>query len=302
MASVSAFHPSLSYLFLLSATPRGRRRRAASPSRPHSITRKITVSTSRGVKSQKKTLRPPDVWLMMHASSAVLLLLPMMVFAIGFGPGPGPVAIALLSLGQHDVNGFASYGFGVPRRRTVFRRPIGGATGVNHRPLVSSLGLGEGPMEDYPLNEMFQKAVVLQRSGDREGALAEYTRFLRVAISNDVDPELFAEVYANVGAIYAMQSKGEADKEARANLREQAKDAFQEAVKYRPSLGSAWCNLALLLLAEGKDMGGDADPSSVIKEARSCCERALAIDNDVEQSRELAYRLIRDIDNLTKGR
>ena len=122
------------------------------------------------------------------------------------------------------------------------------------------------------------------------------------ASSHNRNGSVFAEVYANVGAIYAMQSKGEADKEVTANLREQAKVAFQEAVRHRPSLGSAWCNLALLLLAEGKDMGEEADPSSIIKEARSCCERALAIDNDVEQSRELAYRLIRDIDNLTKKR
>mmetsp|Transcript_38423 Transcript_38423/g.91987 ORF Transcript_38423/g.91987 Transcript_38423/m.91987 type:complete len:218 (-) Transcript_38423:42-695(-) len=217
-----------------------------------------------------------------------------MVFGVRFGL----VAIALLS--ARFANGF--------RFVVLSRTPPGGVT-HRHRPSLRSasgssvsLRLGESPQEEQPLNQIFQKAVVLQRSGDREGALDEYTRFLRVAISNDVDPELFAEVYANVGAIYAMQSKGEADKGARAKLRDRAKSAFQEAVRHRPSLGSAWCNLALLLLAEGKDMGGHADPSSIIKEARSCCERALAIDNDVEQSRELAYRLIRDIDNLTKKR
>jgi len=58
-------------------------------------------------------------------------------------------------------------------------------------------------IEDVPLNQIFQKAVVLQRMGDRTGCLAEYERFITVAKSNDVDPCLYAEVYANIGAIYA---------------------------------------------------------------------------------------------------
>lgn len=46
-------------------------------------------------------------------------------------------------------------------------------------------------MEEVPLNQIFQKAVVLQRSGDRDGALREYTQFLKVAESHDVDPSLY---------------------------------------------------------------------------------------------------------------
>jgi hypothetical protein len=46
-------------------------------------------------------------------------------------------------------------------------------------------------IDDIPLNQIFQKAVVLQRSGDRSGALREYEQFLRVAKSHDVDPSLY---------------------------------------------------------------------------------------------------------------
>ena len=46
-------------------------------------------------------------------------------------------------------------------------------------------------IDDIPLNQIFQKAVVLQRSGDRYGALREYDQFLRVAKSHDVDPSLY---------------------------------------------------------------------------------------------------------------
>ena len=42
-----------------------------------------------------------------------------------------------------------------------------------------------------PLNQIFQKAVVLQRSGDRSGALREYKQFVKVANSQDVDPSLY---------------------------------------------------------------------------------------------------------------
>ena len=46
-------------------------------------------------------------------------------------------------------------------------------------------------MEEVPLNQIFQKAVVLQRMGDRSGALGEYDQFLKVAESHDVDPSLY---------------------------------------------------------------------------------------------------------------
>jgi len=53
-------------------------------------------------------------------------------------------------------------------------------------------------MEEIPLNQIFQKAVVLQRSGDRSGALREYQHFLKVAESNEVDPSLYVSFRCDV--------------------------------------------------------------------------------------------------------
>ena len=107
-----------------------------------------------------------------------------------------------------------------------------------------------------------------------------------------------------MGAIYAMQGKGDTNDETKNNSRTKAKEAFKEAVKYRPSLGSAWCNLALLTMAEGKDMGNSISDQSkvldILKEARQCCERALGIDNDDEKSRALANKLVGDIDSMMR--
>jgi tetratricopeptide (TPR) repeat protein len=106
-----------------------------------------------------------------------------------------------------------------------------------------------------------------------------------------------------MGALYAMEGKGEdVDSNTKQQMREKAKSSFKKAVQFRPGLGSAWVNLALLMLAEGKETSGD-DAYAVehaLKEARSCCERALGIDNDDERSRSLANKLIYDIDALMK--
>jgi tetratricopeptide (TPR) repeat protein len=165
-------------------------------------------------------------------------------------------------------------------------------------------------IEDVPLNQIFQKAVVLQRMGDRTGCLAEYERFITMAQSHDVHPSLYAEVYANIGAIYAMQASASSSSTDVVNtrkkeLREKAKYSFQESIKYRPSLCSTYVNLSLLLLSEGKELGNTPSEQiqvkELLREARQCCERALGLDNDVdERSRSLAYKLIGDIDKLMK--
>ena len=181
-----------------------------------------------------------------------------------------------------------------------------------------------------PLNRIFQRAVVLQRMGDRSGCLREYEKFITVANVHDVDPMLYAEVHVNVGAIYAMRAgrrrkdrpdeasssaedyndggeedEGEEEILDKAELRKRAKESFGMAVRYRPDLGSAWVNLALVILSEGKESGGnDGERSTDVKrcltEARQCCERALGMDNDDERSRALAMRLIGDIDSMMR--
>ena len=105
-----------------------------------------------------------------------------------------------------------------------------------------------------------------------------------------------------MGAIYAMQGKSDINDEAKHNSRTKAKEAFKEAVKYRPNLGSAWCNLALLSMAEGKEnsISEQSKVLDILKEARQCCERALGIDNDDEKSRALANKLVGDIDSMMR--
>ena len=65
-------------------------------------------------------------------------------------------------------------------------------------------------------------------------------------------------------------------------------------------MGSAWVNLALIVLAEGKDMGNTAEIGKLLNEARSCCVPALGMDNEDERSRALANKLGSDIDAMMK--
>ena len=142
--------------------------------------------------------------------------------------------------------------------------------------------------------------IVLQRTGvDRAGALKAYTHFLQVAELHEVEPHLYAEVFANMGALYAMEAK-DTNARTRKELRDKAKSSFRKAVEYRPGLGSAWVNLALIIMADGKESVDALAVENVLEEARSCCERALGLDNDDERSRSLANKLIGDIDIMMK--
>ena len=157
-----------------------------------------------------------------------------------------------------------------------------------------------GEMDEIPLSQIFQRAMVLQRTGvDRAGALKAYTQFLQVAELHEVEPHLYAEVFANMGALYAIEAK-DTDAQTRKELREKAKSSFHKAVEYRPGLGSAWVNLALIIMADGKESVDALAVENVLKEARSCCERALGLENSDERSRSLANKLIVDIDAMMK--
>lgn len=205
--------------------------------------------------------------------------------------------------------------FSVSSFTGVGRSHCGTLTTSHHRTvsIICELSQSSNRDEDYsqygmdgaPLSETFQKAVVLQGAGDRSGALDAYKHFLKVAQASEVDPMLYAEVYTNMGAIYAMQGKDSntgQSQELRTDARSKAKEAFSEAVKYRPGLGSAWVNLALLTLAEGKEMGNDEQSKvkGLLQDARGCCVRALGTDNGDERSRALANKLVGDIDTMIK--
>ena len=59
-------------------------------------------------------------------------------------------------------------------------------------------------------------------------------------------------------------------------------------------------NLALIIMADGKESVDALAVENVLEKARSCCERALGLDNDDERSRSLANKLIGDIDIMMK--
>ena len=80
-------------------------------------------------------------------------------------------------------------------RRKIHGNQKKARTGTKSSILLSMKQVDEGSdgcrIEEVPLNQIFQKAVVLQRSGDRTGSLEEYNRFLKVAESHEVDPTLY---------------------------------------------------------------------------------------------------------------
>ncbi len=143
---------------------------------------------------------------------------------------------------------------------------------------------------EEPLSVIFQRGVVLQRSGDHEGALKEYKLFIKAAEGCGVSPNMFAEVHVNIGAVYFKDIQNEA----------KAKHHFELAIGYRP-VGTAYVNLALIALRKGANVGS-SDPATgraCLEEARTHLEKAIEL-NDTEQSKTAATRLLEDVEAITK--
>lgn len=143
---------------------------------------------------------------------------------------------------------------------------------------------------EEPLSVIFQRGVVLQRSGDHEGALKEYKLFIKAAEGCGVSPNMFAEVHVNIGAVYFKDIRNE----------DKAKHHFELAIGYRP-VGTAYVNLALIALRKGAN-AGTSDPATgraCLEEARTYLEKAIEL-NDTEQSKQAAIRLLEDVEAITK--
>ena len=141
---------------------------------------------------------------------------------------------------------------------------------------------------EEPLSVIFQRGLVLQRSGDHEGALKEYKFFIKAAERCGVSPEMFAEVHVNIGAVYFKNLRDE-------NL---AKEHFELAIGYRP-VGTAYVNLALIALRKGSN-AGTSDPATgrkCLEEARSNLKKAIELD-DSEQSTTMALKLLQDVEAI----
>lgn len=164
--------------------------------------------------------------------------------------------------------------------------------------------------DDEPLSFRFQRAVVLQRAGEYTDALQEYQMFVKAAESCNVSPELYAEVHVNMGAIFM---KWKNWSEARTN--------FEKALNYREdNMASAHVNLALLILAEGRQQAAMSSSSlsqassqkemndisrQCLKQAWGHCEQALSSvkqDDDMVHSatRMTATRIMTDIEAMLK--
>ena len=127
--------------------------------------------------------------------------------------------------------------------------------------------------ETVSMKSMFERALVLQRAGDLDGAEEEYTNFLDCAKQQGVPPTATAEIYGNIGAIHLRRGD-----------RAAAKESFEASLACTP-LGTTHCNLAIIALQ------GDGD----VVEARRHARAALHL-GDGPQSTELAERILRDIE------
>ena len=160
------------------------------------------------------------------------------------------------------------------------------------------------------LKAQFDLALVLQRSGDQDGALEAYDMFIQAAGQFDIDPRLFAEVHVNIGAIHARRKD-----------RALARHHFEEAVRHR-EVGTARVNLALIALAEGskavrqpgapplpppqqqQQQQQQQQPQLVslqsIREAKEHCLKAIEADSDAN-SVTTARRILADVEDMLDG-
>lgn len=156
---------------------------------------------------------------------------------------------------------------------------------------ITNTSLNEGKTieldNDENLKALFQRAVVLQRSGSHLEALEEYERFIKAAKSTHQEPEKYAEVFVNMGAIQLKMKN-----------REMAKHYFKEAINNR-KIGTAYVNLALLALQEGSQSTDPQAGLTALTEAKDLCELATELKDD-KQSLSAAAKLLQDIDIMLK--
>ena len=133
------------------------------------------------------------------------------------------------------------------------------------------------------LSVLFQRALVLQRSGEIDQALEQYDLFCKAAVQCDVNPSQYAEVHVNMGAIYLRKSD-----------RMLAKYHFDMALHHRPTMGKAHVNLAVLHLQHAQQQREKDKAMECLAAAKEHCQKAIAL-NDDSASVETATRLMKDV-------
>lgn len=141
---------------------------------------------------------------------------------------------------------------------------------------------------EEPLSLMFQRAVVLQRAGSHSQALDEYTMFLKAAVQCQVNPSMYAEVYGNMGALYLRQQDYA-----------KAREHLRQAITYRPKLGTAHVNLAVVSLQEASSLTDAVQARILVEDAKQHCTTALSCNAD-PRSVAMARRLLDDIQRMLR--
>ena len=126
------------------------------------------------------------------------------------------------------------------------------------------------------LKSQFERALVLQRAGDLDGALDEYKAFIDAAKEHDVPPAAYAEVRGNVGALLLK----------RGDLAEAAAE-LEASIALR-DLATTRCNLAIIRIRQSDAAG-----------AREHARAALRLgDESDSRTGTVARRILADVEVL----
>ena len=126
------------------------------------------------------------------------------------------------------------------------------------------------------LKSQFERALVLQRAGDLDGALDEYRAFIDAAEEHDVPPAAYAEVRGNVGALLLK----------RGDLAE-ASAELEESIALR-DMATTRCNLAIIRMRQNDAAG-----------AREHARAALRLgDESDSRTGTVARRILADVEVL----
>lgn len=138
---------------------------------------------------------------------------------------------------------------------------------------------------DESLSTRFSRAVILQRSGEYSQALQEYQTFIKAAESLDIDSTTYAEVYINMGSTYMKLSQYS-----------QAKECFLKGIEMR-EMGSAYLNLALLVLTQGQQSQDRQTGIDALLEAKGYLLNVVRLKDD-ERSLQAALKLMNDVNDM----
>lgn len=126
------------------------------------------------------------------------------------------------------------------------------------------------------LKSQFERALVLQRAGDVDGALDEYRAFIDACEQNDVPAAAYAEVRGNVGALLLKRGDLEA-----------ASAELEESVALR-DMATTRCNLAIVRMRQ-------SDASGAREHARAALRLA---DESDDRTGMVARRVLSDVEVL----